>query len=237
MLSSETINSILNYAAANISSNIIGYIIGGSYQSNSADELSDIDLIIYTEKLNYNIEGIYQVYDHNNHIMIDVIFEDLQTSASKNLFDIYGYRGQNYYAIATTPTTDIFKLQPELPNNWLQVQQIIKQYKSFWIHCTLKGYITVVNNFIKSDEITMSKEDTKKIAYLCNVYNKEFEALYSPETLIKIKRNKLTELSTDTIASIKKTLTKLISTYFIYDLNAEFDIFAEVKKELAKIWK
>lgn len=237
MLSSETVNSILNYAAANISSNIIGYIIGGSYQSNSADELSDIDLIIYTEKLNYNIEGIYQVYDHNNHIMIDVIFEDLQTSASKNLFDIYGYQGQNYYAIATTPTTDIFKLQPELPNNWLQVQQIIKQYKSFWIHCTLKGYITVVNNFIKSDKINMSKEDTKKIACLCNIYNKEFEALYSPETLIKIKRNKLTELSADTIDSIKKTLIKLISTYFIYNLDTEFNTFTEVKKELAKVWK
>lgn len=237
MISSETINSILNYATTNISPNIIGYIIGGSYQSNSIDALSDVDLIIYTEKLNYNIEGIYQVYDHNNHVMIDVIFEDLQTLTSKNLFDIYGYQGQNYYAIATTSTTDIFKLQIGLSNSWQQAQQIIKQYKNFWIHCILKGYITVVNNFIKSDEINMSKEDTKKIAYLCNVYNKEFEALYSPETLIKIKRNKLTELSTDTIDSIKKTLTKLISTYFIYDLNAEFDIFAEVKKELAKVWK
>ena len=237
MLSSETINSILNYATTNISSNIIGYIIGGSYQSNSIDALSDIDLIIYTEKLNYNIEGIYQVYDHNNHIMIDVIFEDLQTLASKNLFDIYGYQGQNYYAIATTPTTDIFKLQAELPSNWLQFQQIIKQYKSFWIHCTLKGYMTVVNNFIKSDKINMSKEDTKKIACLCNIYNKEFEALYSPETLIKIKRNKLTELSADTIDSIKKTLIKLISTYFIYNLDTEFNTFTEVKKELAKVWK
>ena len=237
MLSSEIINSILNYATTNISSNIIGYIIGGSYQSNSADELSDIDLIIYTEKLNYNIEGIYQVYDHNNHIMIDVIFEDLQTLTSKNLFDIYGYQGQNYYAIATTPTTDIFKLQAGLSNSWQQAQQIIKQYKNFWIHCTLKGYITVVNNFIKSDKISMSKEDAKKIACLCNIYNKEFGTLYSPETLIKIKRNKLTELSTDTIDSIKKTLIKLISTYFIYNLDTEFNTFTEVKKELAKVWK
>lgn len=237
MLSSETINSILNYATTNISPNIIGYIIGGSYQSNSIDELSDIDLIIYTEKLNYNIEGIYQVYDHNNHIMIDVIFEDLQTLISKDIFSIYGYQGQNYYAIAATPTTDIFKLQTDLSNNWQQAQQIIKQYKNFWIHCALKGYMTVVNNFIKSDKISMSKEDTKKIACLCNIYNKEFETLYSPETLIKIKRNKLTELSTDTIDSIKKTLIKLISTYFIYNLDTEFNTFTEVKKELARVWK
>ena len=117
MISSETINSILNYATTNISPNIIGYIIGGSYQSNSIDTLSDVDLIIYTEKLNYNIEGIYQVYDHDNHIMIDVIFEDLQTLTNKSLFDIYGYQGQNYYAIATTPTTDIFKLQIDLSNS------------------------------------------------------------------------------------------------------------------------
>ena len=117
MLSSETINSILNYATANISSNIIGYIIGGSYQSNSADELSDVDLIIYTEKLNYNVEGIYQVYDHNNQIMIDIIVRDIQTLVTKDIFSIYGYQGQTYYAIATTPITDIFKLQPELPNN------------------------------------------------------------------------------------------------------------------------
>ena len=63
------------------------------------------------------------------------------------------------------------------------------------------------NNIRFKAENNINKEDTKKIAYLCNIYNKEFETLYSPETLIKIKRNKLTELSTDIIKTPPLLLT------------------------------
>lgn len=99
MISNETLKHILTELQAMLpeSQKIVGVCIGGSNGNNFADGSSDLDLCVYLQGSEIDINKSYTLYNYATKTKVECVFHTFHELVSKSALEIFGYYGETFY--------------------------------------------------------------------------------------------------------------------------------------------
>lgn len=215
---------------------VVGIAIGGSYLLDANDSASDLDLIVLTAKRDpHDLTLQLSFYDPETKKLIDCLVRDLDALTKQDEDWMLGWGSWVWYL------TIQWKKQPDkiiiFDQRVNQILDLAEEYKNLFIYDMILGYLPIVSKLMSvNGKDLLTVNEAKAIYYLCVVYNKEVEQVFSADLLLKIKRNKFNQITTDELSLIRTTLAdfRAKNTLEIID---QYKQTKQIKYKIDQIWK
>lgn len=231
------VNKIATTAAESLATGkVVGIALGGSYLLDANDNASDLDLIILTADRDlHDLTLQLSFYDPETKKLIDCLVRDLDALTKQDDDWILGWGGWVWYL------TIQWKKQPDkiiiFDQKVNKVLDLAEEYKNLFIYDMILGYLPIISKLMSvNGKDLLTVNEAKAIYYLCMVYNMEAENIFNTDLLLRVKRNKFNQITTEELNQIKAALKKL-RTKNTLEIMDQYRQTKQIKYKINQIWK
>lgn len=231
-LATKYFNIIKPYFAE-LDTTIIAYGIGGSYGIGIADNLSDIDFVILTDKpiSEYFASGPLRIFDKETNMWIDCIVQSLSPDYIFYKLETCVLFNWVYYIMPWTQSMIV------LDERYNQTLLILKKYKDIFLHGMYFGYAVVVRALAKNYSVeTDNTFNLKWFYHLIVAICLENNIAIDPKLIADLKRHKMRDWTASTVTTVKELLA-LVDAKIPKDLNTIYELKKELINEMSTLWK
>lgn len=216
---------------------IVAIGTGGSIQMGVTDKASDTDLVfLVTNRQPNDISTQFQFFDTTTNKITDCLIRDIDTLTKLSSQWLYGWGSWAWYLTSLWYTN---KQDLVIYDN--RVQQVLEtayNNRDLFIFGLLSGYSEPASLVLQSETMpNLIGLHAKSIYHLCYVYNQEIEQIFSNELLIKIKRNRYTEINKAEFKKIINALNNLNNKYNNLSAFSSLKRWKDLNSEIVSIWR